>query len=589
MPSRNRGTSCDCCCGHGAPSVPLCKFDNYQADGSLADGSFYHESGLTLFASGNADPGTFFDVETFEHGGTVDSHTVQHAPITLANGPGQGTKVNLTVSAAGDFSTGLILWPKAYDSAVPFDPRCALPGFQFKHLNGQGYIRNALNPGEQQYESEGEADQVQPLPFTGLVIEHNEIRYYSLSPVAVFNRCWQGAGSHSWGGMPVEGQTVSASNVATLDGNGAPVYSSVSNWCMDDTSGDITRIGFCYGLTSYDSSWVSRSLGSGTWTLTSFLDRMTGQGCYTGRCNCYHCDITELSLTFNGGRNPLEFQGKTVTLTRTPGTGGVGSPGWSYTGTVNGTATAAKDVQTLTHSGGDLLPNPNPTGLRAFVAARYGTYQQFDVDNEVEVDPASGLAAGDLAAHLNALPGIDVTVNVAGTVAATGGGAMTITSAADGPMNCFRLAGKVTEADGTTFVSSFTFAPLRVTAGNAGGARSAGITLTLDPRFPSASTENATLRALRSCVNLAINLGFRTETWLQASPDGVTLPGVGVVTGPNHDPVYLNFWGAASGYSSCISDANKLTDYYWQGYEPKDPPPSQNSLTEWGWDIDIVE
>jgi hypothetical protein len=69
----------------------------------------------------------------------------------------------------------------------------------------------------------------------------------------------------------------------------------------------------------------------------------------------------------------------------------------------------------------------------------------------------------------------------------------------------------------------------------------------------------------------------------------VTLPGVGVVTGPNHDPVYLNFWGAASGYSSCISDANKLTDYYWQGYEPKDPPPSQNSLTEWGWDIDIVE
>jgi hypothetical protein len=346
---------------------------------------------------------------------------------------------------------------------------------------------------------------------------------------------------------------------------------------MDKSNGDITRVGFCYGLTSYDTTWQTRSLGQGTWTQSSYLSRLTSQSCYTGRCNCYHCDITTLQLTFNSGSNLLPFQGQTITLTRTPGLGGVGTAGWEYTGSVSGTETAAKGIQTLTQSTGDMLPNPNPTGLRAWVAAKYGTNVQFDTDNLVEVDPVGGLVAADIEAHLNALPGIDVAVTCASSVPPTGGGAVTITSAIDGPMNCFQMSGHLTEADGVTIVfqSGFSFAPLRLAVGNVGGSRSADITLTLDPRFPSAGTENATLRAERSCCKLEIApVGSTTQIWYQATNDDIS-----------HDPVLLEFVNAGGPSASCLAGDPAVQLYY----SPKAPPPAANSITSWGWDVTVTE
>jgi len=578
------GTDCHCC-GHGSPTYS-CDFQVWY-EGTLTDTAAAHDASLSYFSGGNADARDTFNIETFEHGASVDSHAVSYELCELPSGPGKASLIDMSVTSngAGDFTSGLIFWPKSYASTVPFDPRGALPGYQFRHLSAYAHIRNALITGQQFYESvSSDTDAAQPLPITGIVVEHDGNQYFNLAAVNIFNRCWQGTLTSPWGTMPYENTSVGSSNVATLAADGSLSYSSLPLWCMDAFPGNVTRLGFVYGLTSYDSNWVSRSLGNGSWSLSSYLDRMTGTGCFTGRCNCHHWDLMTLNCSFNSGSNPVEFAGQTVQVTRTPGTGGPGSDGWNYTGTVTGTATAAQDVQTLTGSGGDMRPNPHPTGLRAFVSAKYGTASEFDIDNQVEVDPVSGLNATAIVAHLNGLPGIDVTVTGSSSVGSNGGGFVGITSSANGPMNCFQMAGTVTQSDGTTFVNSVTFAPLRVTPGNTGGARSAAITLEIDPRFLSAGTENATARDLRSCCNLDIDLGFLTKSWLQATPETSSS-----TPGPSHDPVYLDFDTSGGGGSSCLSTADKLVSYYWNGYAPKSPPPAENSITSWGWDVTITE
>ena len=593
------GTDCHCC-GHSAPDFASCSFKVWY-QGFLTDTLADHDRSTTYVTGGSDDARDNFNIETFEYGATVDAHTVSHELVDLPySGPGKATLVNLTVSStgSGDFTSGLIFWPKEYDSTVPFDPRSVQIGFQFKYLTAYAWVRNALITGQQFYESVYvDADPDQPLPCTGIVVEYNGITYYNISPINIFNRCWNGGGSHSWGNMPYETYSV-GNNVATLDGDGNRLLSSLPLWCLDVPSssrmksGTVTRIGFAFGLTSYDASFESLSLGNGTWSISSYIDRITSTACFTGRCNCYHSDLTTLQMTFNSGWNPVEFQGQTVTLTRVPGSGGPGSEGWKYKGQVNGTAIAAQDVQSLEHVPGGLtnnmLPDPNPAGWRCFV---YASYANGDYGDLLEVDPVDGLTAEAVQDLLNELDGLDGSVTCSGgPILSTGTGKIIITSDSQRAMNCFHMGGYLTYANLDVIAySGFGLTPRRVTPGNAGGARSADITLEISPSFSSYGTENITPRSLRSCCSLDIDLGYRSQRWGAATREGLNLPDLGLSTGPNHDPVYLSFWGAASPGSSCRTTAEKEDSNYWNGYTPKGPPPDQNSITEWGWHIEITE
>ena len=567
------GTDCHCC-GHGSPTVPACKFNNYHSDGTLVDSLFNHETGQTFFQAGDLDLRDTFNIESFEYGATVDAFSVSYELLESVGGAGKAGLIDLTVSSnsAGDFASGVIFWPKSYDSPVPFDPRGAVPGYQFKYLTAHGYIRNALITGQQFYETDASADAALPLPFTGIVVEFNRVQYFNVSTVAIYNRCWQGAGPNSWGGMPYENMPI-APNATTLGANGEKQQSTLSNWCLGAFGGNVIRIGFAYGLTSYDSAWTSRSLGSGTWSQSSYLSRMTGAGCYTGRCNCYAWNTTTLNLTLNAGSNPLEFQGQTATLTRTPLSGlagGPGSTGWQFTGSLSTASSARPDIQTIAFSG----PDPYVNSIRF----TYGDYGE-QVTDWLDMDTDAGTPTlGEIEDALNAVISEGVTLSGGPTLVE----GITITSNSNAMLNCI-------DSDNGFFTVR------RQQHGIADKTLTMDFTLTLDPATIDARTENYTPRVERSCGTLEIEYGDvcgLTMLWNQTSTSGNSNDPflkeyvIGASSGPlcrlpcDDDPTAINTGIAAAGFAA--------KSY---GYGSFNGPllPSVQFVGNWGWDVTVTE
>lgn len=488
----------------------------FNASGNLTTpASFGHNNGRSHLGGLGMDPSDY-TIESLG-GGSVVSVLDN---ITM---PGQDTiatsRLDVTVSESGDFTSGVILWPT---TAISFNQRDEYQGEQFRHLNGSIAHRNGLEYLQQEYASTS-ADPPDdpkdglPVLLTGLAVEiDGDVTFSNLSTPA-YDRCWQSSG-WGWGNMSDYGSTT-PNNAWSLAGDGKPTNDQLFDIrCFISAPVDsIDRIGFVIALSSwklFGYTWTSLGLGVVDHTERLFVAKPRISSCWQDQCDCYHHDVNVLEATIDGSNNPEEFIGEVVTLNRAWGS-------TDFIGSVSKPSNNRPDIQSL-----DMDETDGPIDETVF------TYEiSFSYGNNGEAGPSAKVplsritnepTAAQVQTEINS-----VIADYGGseTVTCSGGplptASIIITSDTDVLLNWIHESVTWTRiGPGPDVVNPYCVIR-RTEHGIPAKTLTADFTLSIRPDTLSFGTINLTPRMDRSCNTLYIDAGGSCDyinSWLQNAP-----------------------------------------------------------------------
>lgn len=421
----------DCNCCVELPPVNNCPIYPIWTNNGL-ELIYPQQSAELHFKHQDEDPSVFFATELFGPGASLNNATIDH-PRTRAFDLDRAIRVELSATASGDFTSGVIFWKPA---AVTFNPATRFTGHQFGLTTAAAGLRNAIRDGEQYYENRtGTPGLIQPatdrpLICFGLVVEQSGTRYYSAPAIpSRWDDCWNGLGA-TWGAMPTYRLPV-VNNAWTLDGAGKPTPSQVENWSFPNGPlDDVDNVGIYVALTTWEpvgENWISRAIGSGSWTETLLLHKPQAASCWKERCFAYYHTRTSLTWEFlttsPDALEPThaELQGISFPLTRSygddtfTGSSSVTVPARDHVGTVHPYRTAVPDYPPQFEERVRFGKTPSPIGAA-----------DPDWTNWI---PTDGITNGDIQAAWTALHG-------SGTVAGNWPGPLTWTQPGETFKHC---------------------------------------------------------------------------------------------------------------------------------------------------------
>ena len=592
MPSRNRGTTCDCCCG--APPVinVSCHDRIFNASGGLTTpATALHNTTRTHLNVLSFSPSAY-TVEALGGGSAV----AVADNITM---PSQDTietsRLDITASASGDFTSGVILWPT---SAISFNQRDEYDGEQFRHLNGYLAHRNGLVSEQQEYTattsvSPDDLKTGLPVLLTGLAVEIDGVVTYSNLTTPGYDRCWRSSG-WAWGSI-TDYDFAQPNNAWSIAGDGKPTHDQLFDirCFLSAAVDDIDRIGFVVALSSWHlvgSTWTSLSLGAVSHTERLWVAKPQITSCWQDQCDCWHNDLLTLEAEIDGANNPEEFIGEVVTLTRSYGS-------TEFTGSVSKPSNNRPDIQRL-----QMDEDDGPIDETIFtyeINFTYGNHSQAGpltpnlTLSRISNEPTAAQVEAKVNAVIAAYGGSE-------TVTCSGGPLPTapidITSDSDVLLNWIKEVVTSSRVGPGTYVDPHVIIH-RTQHGIPSVTLTAEFTLRIGPDKSSAGTDNLTARQNRSCTDLLIEAGATcdyTDWWAQNAP----IPG-------SQSPYARTFTRTGGGtsldsYACSVSTKPRVMNMMEAGYEQAGgyghgvsnlgtPAGGVQTVSGSGWNIVVTE